>query len=245
MRAENGIDGRVPAGVGRLWQRYYPDYRQSMFEDLVYQRVRPGDHVLEIGAGSGTGNQKHFELKGRVSRYVGVDPDSRILENPYLDEAHVGTADSLPFPDASFNMVFHSFVAEHFDRPFDYNREIARVLKPAGLLLFVTPSRFYYPMLAARVTPHWFHEFYIGRFASGRAEYEVFPTYYRLNDDRAISEQLSRCGFDCDIQHHSTPPGYLRFSRLAFLGGVFIERTVEKAFPSLRGQIIVIAKKQY
>ncbi len=244
MRAEGIIDGRVPAGVGKLWQRFYHDYRPNLFEELVCQRVCAGDRVLEIGAGSGLGNQKHFELRGRVARYIGIDPDTRVLTNPHLDEAYVGTAESLPFPDGVFNIVFHSFVAEHFESPINCNREISRVLKPGGLLLFATPSRFYYPMLAAKITPHWFHEFYIHHFASGREDNEVFPTFYRLNDDRAISEQLSGCGFEYEIQHHSTPPGYLRFSCLSFLCGVFIERALEKKYPSLRGQIIVIAKKQ-
>lgn len=244
MGAEGIFDGPVPAGVRKLWQRFYHDYQPSLFEELVHQCVHTGDRILEVGAGSGEGNQKHFELRDRVARYVGVDPDPRVLTNPYLDEAYVGTAESLPFADGSFDLIFHSFVAEHFESPINCNREISRVLKPGGLLLFVTPSRFYYPMLAAKLTPLWFHTFYVRHFGSGRTSNEVFPTFYRLNDDKAISEQLGSCGFECDIQHRSTPPGYLRFSRFSFLGGVFIERTFERKFPSLRGQIIVVATKR-
>ena len=243
MSAAKIIDGPVPAGVGKLWLHFYRDHHLDLFETLVHQSLAAGDQVLEIGAGSGQGNQNHYELRHRVARYLGIDPDPRILTNPYLDKGYIGTAESLPFPDATFDVVFHSFVAEHFQSPIDCNREIARVLKPGGLLLFATPSRFAYPMLVARVTPHWFHAFYVRHFGSGRTCDDVFPTFYRLNDDKAIAEQLSRFGFDYDIQHQSTPPGYLRFSRLTFLAGVFIERTVERRFPSLRGRIIVVAKK--
>ena len=244
MKPDAALDGPVPEPVKELWEYFYPDYRPTLFEDLLYGRVNRNDHVLEVGAGSGQGNQRHFALGGRVARYAGVDPDPRILNNPYLDEAYVGHAESLPFPDASFNVVFHCFVAEHFASPVVCNFETARVLKPGGVLLFITPSRFYYPMLIAHMTPHWFHTLYVRRFGSGRASHEVFPTFYRLNDDTAISGQLERFGFDVEIQHHSTPPGYLRFSRVSFLAGVLIERTLERRFPSLRGTIVVIATKR-
>ena len=229
--------------VQRLWRRFYPEYRPDEFATIVEREALPNDHVLEIGAGSGEGNQKHFGLRGHVARYVGVDPDHRVTNNRYLDEAYVGVAESLPFPNECFDLVFHSFVAEHFEAPSRCTREIARVLKPGGRLLFLTPSRFYYPMLAAKVTPHSFHRSYIKRLGSGRESNEVFPTFYRLNDDRSIARELGSCGLTFDIQHRSTPPGYLRFSRISFLAGTLYERTFERSFPALRARIIVIARK--
>jgi len=238
------FEGRLSDSVQRLWLRYYLVSRHARFMELLQQNIRPTDHVLEIGAGSGTANQNHFELRGKVARYVGVDPDENVLQNPYLDEAYRCTSDSLPFSDESFDVIFHYYVAEHFEKPMACHRETARVLKPGGLLLFQTPSRYWYPMLAARVTPQWFHEFYVRHFGSGRTENEVFPTYYRFNDDRAITKQLESCGFTCELEHQSVAPGYLRFSRLSFLLGVLYERTIEKRFPALRGVIIGVARKR-
>jgi SAM-dependent methyltransferase len=134
-------------------------------------------------------------------------------------------------------------VAEHFANPLACNREIARVLKPDGLLLFQTPNRFYYPCVAASLTPHWFHEFYVKHFASGRCQDEVFPTFYRLNDEKVITKQLADCVPSSEIQYRSLPPGYLRFSPLAFRIGILYERTFERLFPSLRGNLIVVARK--
>jgi len=238
------FEGRLSDSIERLWLRYYPVSRHQRFKELLQQNIRPTNHALEIGAGSGRFNQNHFDLRGKAARYVGVDPDRSVLENSYLDEAYHCTADSLPFPDESFDIVFHYYVAEHFEEPMACHREIARVLKPGGLLLFQTPSRYWYPMLAAQVTPQWFHEFYVRHFGSGRNENEVFPTYYRLNDDHAITKQLEGCGFTCELEHHSVAPGYLRFSRLSFLAGVLYERTIEKRFPALRGVIIGVARKK-
>jgi ubiquinone/menaquinone biosynthesis C-methylase UbiE len=238
------FEGRLSGSVERLWLRYYPVSRHQRFRELLLENIRPADRVLEVGAGSGRCNQNHFELGGKVAHYVGVDLDDSVLHNPYLDEACQCTAEFLPFPEESFDVVFHYYVAEHFERPLACHREIARVLKRRGLLLFQTPSRYWYPMLAAQATPQWFHKFYLRHFGSGRDENEVFPTYYRFNDDLAIREQLKDCGFACELEYRSVAPGYLRYSPLTFMLGVLYERTIEKRFPALRGVIIGVAHKK-
>lgn len=235
---------RLSPSVRRLWIRCYSETAPDQLDDRILASIRPTDHVLEIGAGSGEGLQNHLDLRGKVEKYVGIDPDPKVLSNPYLDEAYEGSADAMPFVDGSFDLVFHRFVAEHFEFPAGCNREMYRVLRPGGTLLFLTPSRHYYPMLAARLTPHWFHEFYIRRFASGRTTGEVFPTFYRLNDEKTITRELNAVGFSCKVEHFSTPPGYLRFSTISFLAGTLYERTAERAFPALRARILVTAEKR-
>lgn len=237
------LEEKLSSSVRKLFRHYYPDYGPSRFHELLFQNIRSTDQVLEIGAGSGRCNQRHFNLRNVVARYVGIDPDPSVLKNPYLDQAYQCKAESLPFADASFDLVFHCFIAEHFESPITCNREINRVLKPNGLLLFQTPSRYYYPMLIASITPHWFHELYVRYLGSGRTKGEVFTTFYRLNDDQTITKQLHNSGFQCEIEHQSTPPGYLRFSVPSFLAGVVYERTIERKFPALRGLIIVMARK--
>jgi ubiquinone/menaquinone biosynthesis C-methylase UbiE len=238
-----GIDGVISPEVARLWKKFYPDYNSRRFHALVDAMVTPSTHVLEIGAGSGRGLQNSFHLKGRVARYVGIDLDEQVLENPNLDEGIVCAAEELPFENASFDLVFHTKVAEHLQDPLVATREAARVLKPGGKLLIETPSRFYYPMLVSAVTPHWFHEFYVRKLGSGRRENETFQTFYRLNGTKAIKSVMSEAGLVEDISFWSMPPGYLRFSRMSFLLGVLYERTIEKLIPPARASIVVIATK--
>ncbi len=69
------FEGRLSDSVQKLWLRYYPVSRHQRFKELLLKNIRPADHVLEIGAGSGKFNQNHFDLRGRVARYVGADPD--------------------------------------------------------------------------------------------------------------------------------------------------------------------------
>ncbi|NJL60106.1 MAG: class I SAM-dependent methyltransferase [Desulfobacteraceae bacterium] len=90
-----------------------------------------------MGAGAGILPQLNF--KGKVSQVCGIDPDERVLHNPYLDEAIVATGESVPYPDEKFDIVFSANVFEHLSDPIKVFREIYRVLKPGGLFLFKHP----------------------------------------------------------------------------------------------------------
>jgi len=235
--------GRIKTDVAHQWDRYYPNYDHHRFEKMIDSIVEQDWNVLEIGAGSGRGDQHHFNLKGRVAKYVGIDLDERVLENPHLDEAKIGDAADLPFEDETFDFIFHVMVAEHLQNPKAALAESARVLKQGGCLIFKTPSKWYYPMLLARMTPHWFHEFYINRFASGRQSKDVFPTVYKLNDRTSVKKLCRNVGLNTEIDFWHSPPGYLRFHHLAFKLGVAYERSIERLWAPLAALMIVKAKK--
>ncbi len=48
----------------------------------------------------------------------------------------------IPFPEASFDVVYHSNIIEHFQRDdaLLFMKECFRVLKPGGILLVATPN---------------------------------------------------------------------------------------------------------
>jgi SAM-dependent methyltransferase len=105
--------------------------------------LRPEPRVLV--AGCGKGHEALFirgELGGSV---VGVDigeqwdpwlgadvPDFRLLTGSILE---------LPFADGSFDAVFYHHVIEHVDDPAGSLRELARILRPGGLIYVGTPNR--------------------------------------------------------------------------------------------------------
>lgn len=64
--------------------------------------------------------------------YVGVD----MREGPGVDI--VGTADALPFDDASFDVVVSTEMLEHDPAPWLSLAEMRRVLRPGGHLLLTT-----------------------------------------------------------------------------------------------------------
>lgn len=225
-----------------LRRRYYPSYDPFPLNILVLSHVKAGrTRVLEIGCGDGRNSPA---LRGLTTLWAGVDPDLRVLENPNLDQADVGVAEHLPWPDQSFDLAFHRVVAEHFVDPAATMRETARVLRPDGLLLFETPSRWYYPMIVAAVTPHWFHEFWVSLIDRERKHEDVFPTFYRCNSRHQISAALAEAGLRGEIRLTSTPPNYLSLHPAAFMAGILYERTFERLVPALRGKIIVEAQKR-
>ena len=216
----------------------YPDFDPWHFNTTVEEAAPAGGDVLEIGAGSGVGLQTQMPLKSQVKRYAGVDIDPRVMDNPHLHEAHVADAVALPFEDNSFDLVFHTMVAEHLADPTASVRESLRVLKPGGLLIFHTVSFWSYASLVAAATPHWFHLFFVRHLGMGRIEEDVFPTHYRINTASGIRRIARELGVDAVVENIPVPPAYLAFSYPTWRLGVLFGRTFEKWFPWLRAQIV-------
>jgi ubiquinone/menaquinone biosynthesis C-methylase UbiE len=137
----------IPA-AGRDWLLPFYDPLQWLLGGHKQRRgmldaaeLQPGMRVLDLGCGTGS---LLVELKrSRPDLEVtGLDPDPLALARTRgkleraglsvrLDE---GFADRLPYPDASFDRVFSSFMFHHLERNVKEGmlREVHRVLTPNG-----------------------------------------------------------------------------------------------------------------
>ena len=88
-------------------------------------------NILDIGCG----RQPYRAWVQTTGKYIGLDIDRM---NNILDV--VSTSIVLPFDTASFDTVLCFEVLEHVPQPFSTFAEIARVLKPGGILLLTTPQ---------------------------------------------------------------------------------------------------------
>lgn len=105
--------------------------------------IQTGHRVLDIGCGTGALVTLIKRLHPDVD-VVGLDPDPKALNRArrkaertavpiQLDQ---GFSDELPYPDASFDRVFSSFMLHHLQAGEKEKtlREVRRVLKPGGSL---------------------------------------------------------------------------------------------------------------
>lgn len=96
-----------------------------------------GRRVLEIGVGAGTDfvnfARARAQLSGIDLTSTAVDHVRRRLELEGLHaEVSVANGESLPYPDASFDLVYSWGVVHHAERPARIIREARRVLAPGG-----------------------------------------------------------------------------------------------------------------
>jgi ubiquinone/menaquinone biosynthesis C-methylase UbiE len=119
---------------------------------LVEQR-RPlaGARLLEIGTGGGIITSLLAEKVGSAGRVFSVDVDDlRTVADGY--EFRLVDGVELPYDDDSFDVVVSNHTIEHVGGPdsqFVHLREIARVLRPAGVGYLASPSRW------ALIEPHF------------------------------------------------------------------------------------------
>ncbi|PLX32057.1 MAG: class I SAM-dependent methyltransferase [Ignavibacteria bacterium] len=108
-----------------------------------------GARILEVGAGTG---RDSFYMSKDGASLVLLDYSMnslKIIRNNLPDTDGIGAvggdAFALPFPDNSFDAVFHQGLLEHFrhDDALNLLKENVRVLKPGGLLVVDVPQRWH------------------------------------------------------------------------------------------------------
>ena len=110
---------------------------EPYIEELARFADARGRRVLEIGVGLGADHQRFAEAGAELS---GIDLTPRAVEHTrrrlelfgLTSDLRVGNAEALPFPDASFDLVYSWGVIHHSPDTPAAAREILRVLRPGG-----------------------------------------------------------------------------------------------------------------
>jgi ubiquinone/menaquinone biosynthesis C-methylase UbiE len=114
--------------------------RESYFRSYMsLLEVKPGDSILETSVGTGL-NYKYLPRGVQLS---GLDLSPEMLDNCQSNlqrwqmdaDLYLGNAESLPFVDESFDVVFHVGGINFFNDRAKAIREMIRVAKPGSLLL--------------------------------------------------------------------------------------------------------------
>lgn len=137
------------------WTTYFD---RRYLEFLSYLELLPKKHfdnILELGCGAGYQSSFLAQIAGKViatdlldenmdTHTPGMVKAENLNKNLHIYNVEfVGcSAESLPFPDQYFDLVYSSHVLEHVPDQNKALKEIFRVLKPNGLNICVVPTSF-------------------------------------------------------------------------------------------------------
>lgn len=155
-------DEQAREHAARLELRAESESEIAVRDDYVgLLKVAPGDHVLDVGCGSGAVTRTVAKMVAPTGRVTGLDPSGALLKitRELVDKAGLGQlidlqegdCRALSFSDASFDAVFAATALSHIPDPNRAVAEMVRVTRPGGrigvfdvdgdLTLFAHPDR--------------------------------------------------------------------------------------------------------
>jgi ubiquinone/menaquinone biosynthesis C-methylase UbiE len=235
----------------RLRKLIAPDLQhcQDAYADALSEHVHDGVRWLDLGCGHQVLPDWHAENEkrfvGLCSTVVGIDADLESLRrHSSIGLRTQGEISLLPFRDESFDLVTANMVVEHLENPVPSLREIARVLVPGGVCIFVTPNARGYATRLARYVPDGLKRRVI-RVLDGRPSDDVFHTYYRANTDDRVRQLAEMSSFDVvGLKLVNSEALFSIVPPLAALELLWIRLLMTEPFRQLRPDIVAILRKR-
>src|SRR6266581_7482038 len=112
---------------------------EGFVADIVRKIGKLKPRILDVGCGTGA----NLQLLSKFGVAEGVDVSSEALEfcrARGLTRVKQGAAESLPFEDASFDLITGLDVVEHLDDDLAGLTEMRRVLRPEGRAVLFVPA---------------------------------------------------------------------------------------------------------
>ncbi len=193
----------------------------EQFADTVRQHLTPTARVLDLGCGRGGLVE---QLAHPHAQIIGIDPDHDSLREHRLDIARVNGLSPLPFAAASFDLIYASWVLEHWAHPQRELSEIGRILKPGGAFVFITPNAQHpllwanYALARTQLQDRLVETLY------GRAEADTFAIHYRANTPTALYNLAKKAGLMLHTLHLISDPTYLAFTPSLFRLATAVEQ---------------------
>jgi SAM-dependent methyltransferase len=203
------------------------EHHQNRYATLLDQTVTEGVAWLDVGAGTqlhdgwlGTPQQS---VAARASFLAGCDVFyAHLRKNPYLAASIGASVYDLPFADGSYDLVTANMVLEHLEEPAKAFSEIARVLRPGGAFLFVTPNVNNLIIRGASLTLNRNSRRRVAKTIEHRDLEHIFPTFYRANSARLVTDLAQKSGLGiASLETFYTWP---------FLNRIPVLRTIEHAY---------------
>lgn len=171
--------GPIKVGLIEQWIREV----NGPFDREIGKHVRSESLILDAGCSRGDPDLPSLK-RGRFT--LGCDVDLPGLRaNNIADAVVMGGLSDLPFKDGSFDVIVLKWVLEHLRTPEVDFKECARVLRPGGVLVALTPNAHSLFTLISRSIPFRLKQLLKGNLF-GIHEADTFRTWYRANSRRTL-----------------------------------------------------------
>jgi SAM-dependent methyltransferase len=194
------------------------------FHGFVNALLRPEMVVVDFGAGRGAGLEfteapyrtTHCAIRGKVAKVIGVDIDPIVKRNPTVDEAIlIEPGRPIPLEDNSVDLIVSVATFEHITDPDPVQREFLRILRPGGWVCVMTPNKYGYIAIGARIVPNSLHKRVLRWMQPQRLSIDVFPTAYKLNTRAAVRRHFGPDDWEVTMFPWSNEPCYMEDNPLA------------------------------
>lgn len=193
-------------------------YSLDLLTDLFLEFIPPGSAVLDVGCGRGNYVLEHIPSTLLNTLTIsGLDvSESAVRGNKLIQKIFFGNIENASMlPDNQYDAVILIWVLEHIHNPLLTLKEITRVTKPGGKIFFITPYKYYAPIVLKRILPTVVLLKTI-RWLYGRSEQDVFPTYYMINTTADIRKYAHNAGLTILECRHNFDPTYTSFDNSTF-----------------------------
>lgn len=202
-------------GLHRLWKKF----------TLAKARIRPGQTVLDVAAGTGdlaAGFCRRLKGSGRVvladiNRSMLEKGRERLTNQGFLSGVQYVQADAeaLPFQAETFDCISIAFGLRNVTQKPRALSSLYRVLKPGGHLLVLEFSKPVLPLLSSLYDRYSFHVIpALGQWVCGEADsYRYLVESIRQHPDQAtLGEMLGAAGFSA-VSWHNLSGGIVALHR--------------------------------
>jgi len=149
--------------------------------------------VLDLGCSRGDPDLPSM-YTGRYT--MGCDIDLPGLRANHLaTTCTLGAMRALPFANGTFDLIVCKWVVEHLEDPAHEFRECARVLRPGGCIVLLTPNAWSFFTLISRALPYRLKQIFKGKLFAGHEE-DTFRTWYRANTKADLDLLMHRVGLE-------------------------------------------------
>lgn len=234
-----------------LIDKEYPEVKDkyALMYDLVNESIEylesRYDKIIILDAGCGHSTMTGYKSTAKLT-FIGIDiSQDNIKNNKDIDFGFVSDLNQIPLENNSVDIIVSAMVFEHLQNPEIAFKELNRIMKTEGFLIFATPCIYNIVTIINRIIPHYLSQ-KLGKLLTGTIEEDIYPTKYKINSIRKIRRICKTIGFtEMNLIMYQPPPYAFVFSTIICRFIIYYYRIINRFHITkfLRGIIIARYKK--